>query len=155
MINDFRNTWIPAFPFVVIEPTASSSDIRQQTPFLFLCILGVTISITHPLRKRIHEDIMDQVSSRIFRNSERDLDLLRGLLVHTAWYRYPVQVRKREILFLVQLCVTLTYDLDLERKAALTADEKRAMLGTYWLSNGYVEPLEKGEVADSFKELRE
>ncbi|KAM0428279.1 hypothetical protein ACHAPT_007180 [Fusarium lateritium] len=134
LINDFNSIWVPRFPFVVVDPEQSAVDIHTNSPFLCLCILGVTVDYLHPLRKRIYNEIMDQVTSKIIREAERSLDLLQGLLVYAAWYRHPLHIGKREAVMLVQLCTTLVYDLDLDKKAGLTPEEQRAVLGTFWLS---------------------
>ncbi|RTE72979.1 hypothetical protein BHE90_012598 [Fusarium euwallaceae] len=134
LISDFKSNWMSRFPFVVIPLEKSAVDIHAQSPFLCLCILGVTMDFLHPLRKRLYNEIMDQITSKIIRNAERSLDLLQGLLVYAAWYRHPLHIGKREAVMFVQLCTTLVYDLDLDKKMGLTAEEQHAVLGTFWLS---------------------
>ncbi|KAI8717869.1 Zn(2)-C6 fungal-type domain-containing protein [Fusarium sp. LHS14.1] len=134
LINDFKSNWMAKFPFVVVELEKSAVDLHAHNPFLCLCILGVTMDFQHPLRKRIYNEIMDQITSKIIRNAERSLDLLQGLLVYAAWYRHPLHMCKREAVMFVQLCTTLVYDLDLGKKTGLTAEEQHAVLGTFWLS---------------------
>jgi hypothetical protein len=77
---------------------------------------------------------MNQITSKIIRDAERSLDLLQGLLVYAAWYRHPLHIGKREAVMFVQLCTTLVYDLDLDKKTGLTIEEQHAVLGTFWLS---------------------
>jgi hypothetical protein len=78
---------------------------------------------------------MQHVTSRIVAGSERNLGLLRALLVLCAWYRYPAQRGNVQLVLLLDLCVTMAYDLGLHRKrGGLTMDEQRALLGTYWVS---------------------
>ncbi|RSL72235.1 hypothetical protein CEP54_000862 [Fusarium duplospermum] len=134
LISDFKSNWTPKFPFVVIPLEKSAVDIHAQSPFLCLCILGVTMDFLHPLRKRLYNEIMDQITSRIIRDAEMSLDLLQGLLVYAAWYRHPLHIGKREAVMFVQLCTTLVYDLDLDKKTGLTVEEQHAVLGTFWLS---------------------
>ncbi|OQE19644.1 hypothetical protein PENFLA_c018G08433 [Penicillium flavigenum] len=90
----------------------------------------------HPLRKTVAEEIMNHVTSRVVARSERKLELLRGLLVHCAWYSYPAERYHPRLLLLAQLCVSILFDLGLHRKPSPNSDEQRALLGTYWLSVG-------------------
>jgi hypothetical protein len=101
-----------------------------------LCIVAATIGSAHPLRKTVAEEIMNHVTSRIVARSERNLELLRGLLIHCAWYSYPAERYHPRLLLLAQLCVSISYDLGLHRKRSPNSDEQRALLGTYWLSVG-------------------
>ncbi|KAF4979149.1 hypothetical protein FZEAL_4577 [Fusarium zealandicum] len=143
LFNDFKTSWVLKFPFIVLSHEQTASHAQKHNPFLFLCILGVTIDFAHPRHEQIQDQVMDQITSRIIRNAERNTDLLQGLLVYTAWYRYPSHGVMRELLLLLQLCATLVFDLNLEKTAALTMDEKRAILGTYWLSIGLGRTLGK------------
>ncbi|KAF4458716.1 hypothetical protein FALBO_14539 [Fusarium albosuccineum] len=136
LVRDFTSNWVQQFPFIYIDPQQTALDIHGHSPFLCLCILGVTIDFLSPRRKRICDEIMNQVTSRIIRNAERNLDLLQGLLVYTAWYRYPVHGAKREIIMMSQLCATLVYDLDLDKKEVLTLEEMRTLIGAFWVSSG-------------------
>ncbi|KAH7260107.1 hypothetical protein MRS44_008750 [Fusarium solani] len=134
LISDFKSNWTSKFPFVVVALERSAVDIHTHSPFLCLCILGVTMDFLHPLRKRLYNEIMNQITSKIIRDAERSLDLLQGLLVYAAWYRHPLHIGKREAVMFVQLCTTLVYDLDLDKKTGLTIEEQHAVLGTFWLS---------------------
>ncbi|UPL04299.1 hypothetical protein LCI18_015233 [Fusarium solani-melongenae] len=134
LISNFKSNWTSKFPFVVIALERSAINIHTHSPFLYLCIIGVTMDFLHPLRKRLYNEIMDQITSKIIRDAERSLDLLQGLLVYAAWYRHPLHIGKREAVMFVQLCTTLVYDLDLDKKTGLTIEEQHAVLGTFWLS---------------------
>ncbi|KAJ5726025.1 uncharacterized protein N7483_007382 [Penicillium malachiteum] len=109
---------------------------REREPFLFLCVVAATIGSTHPLRKTIAEEVMNHVTMRIVARSERNLELLRGLLVYSAWYTYPAERHHPRLLLLIQLCFSILYDLALHKKSSTNLDEQRAVLGTHWLSAG-------------------
>ncbi|CAM1504950.1 Fc.00g025410.m01.CDS01 [Cosmosporella sp. VM-42] len=134
LIRNFETDFVPIFPFVAPAPRQTASLLKQQDPFFFLCIVSATISNTHPLRQLIADEIMRHITVRIIEGSERTLDLLRGLLVQSAWYRQPAQRGHVQLVLFVQLCVTMAYDMNLDKKPALTSDERRSLLGAYWLS---------------------
>ncbi|KAL7820616.1 hypothetical protein V8C26DRAFT_440343 [Trichoderma gracile] len=127
--------FVPNFPFVVLPPSQTAHHLRQHEPLLFLAVVSAAVPSAHPLRKLLADETMQHITSRIVAGSERNLGLLRALLVLCAWYRYPAQRGNVQLVLLVDLCVTMAYDLGLHRKrGGLTMDEQRALLGTYWVS---------------------
>ncbi|QKX64346.1 uncharacterized protein TRUGW13939_11520 [Talaromyces rugulosus] len=136
LVTTFQRDLVPKFPFVLIAHGETAAHLRDREPFLFLCVVAAAMGSAHPLRKTVAEEIMKHVTSRVVARSERNLELLRGLLVHSAWYSYPAEKYHPRLLLLVQLCVSTLYDLGLHRKTGTNLDEQRALLGTYWLSVG-------------------
>ncbi|CRL22066.1 Fungal transcriptional regulatory protein, N-terminal [Penicillium camemberti] len=136
LVTTFQADLVSTFPFVLIANGETAARLRDREPFLFLCIVAATMGSAHPLRKIVAEEIMKHVTLRVVARSERNLELLRGLLVHIAWYSYPAERYHPQLLLLIQLCVSILYDLGLHRKSRSNLDEQRALLGTYWLSVG-------------------
>ncbi|OOQ88219.1 hypothetical protein PEBR_14347 [Penicillium brasilianum] len=106
------------FPFVVIAHNETAASLKAREPFLFLCVVAATIGSSHPMRRTVADEIMNHITQRLVAHSERNLELLRGLLVHSAWYSYPAERHHPRLLLLIQFY------------------EQRALLGTYWLSVG-------------------
>ncbi|KAL2871682.1 uncharacterized protein BJX67DRAFT_167249 [Aspergillus lucknowensis] len=136
LVATFQLELVSRFPFVVLAHGETAARLRDREPFLFLCIVAATMRCAHPLRETVAGEIMRHVTLRIVAGSERNLELLRGLLVHCAWYAYPAERHHPRLLLLIQLCVSILYDLGLHRRHDLTLDERRALLGTYFLSVG-------------------
>ncbi|KAE8415353.1 hypothetical protein BDV36DRAFT_311004 [Aspergillus pseudocaelatus] len=137
LVTAFQLELVPKFPFVLVAHGETAARLRDREPFLFLCIVAATMGSAHPMRKTVAEEIMKHVTLRLVVRSERNLELLRGLLVHSAWYSYPAEKYHPRLLLLIQFCVSILYDLGLHRKPNLNSDEQRALLGTYWLSVGF------------------
>lgn len=139
LIRNFACNFIPKFPFVVLAAKhQTAAHVKHKSPFLFLCILAATLPSAHALRKPVAEEIMRHVADRIVVGSERNLDLLKGLLVQAAWYGYPAQRGHTRLALFVQLCATMVHDLGLHYKDDPTLEEQRLLLGAYWVSVGYV-----------------
>ncbi|RAL01155.1 uncharacterized protein BO80DRAFT_464812 [Aspergillus ibericus CBS 121593] len=136
LVATFQLDFVPKFPFVLMRHGETAARLRDREPFLFLCVVAATMGSAHPLRKIVTEEIMKHVTLRVVARSERNLELLRGLLVHSAWYSYPAERYHPRLLLLIQFCVSILHDLRLHRKPSLHPDEQRALLGTYWLSVG-------------------
>ncbi|PYH49023.1 fungal specific transcription factor domain-containing protein [Aspergillus saccharolyticus JOP 1030-1] len=136
LLATFQRQLVPKFPFVMLAHGETAARLRVREPFLFLCVVAATIGSAHALCKTVAEEIMKHVTVRFVTRSERNLELLRGLLVHSAWYSYPAERYHPRLLLLVQFCISTLYDLGLHKKPCLSPDEQRALLGTYWLSVG-------------------
>ncbi|RAH44065.1 uncharacterized protein BO95DRAFT_417510, partial [Aspergillus brunneoviolaceus CBS 621.78] len=143
LVTTFQRDFVLTFPFVVLAPGETAACLRAREPFLFLCVVAATIGSAHPLRKTVAAEIMKHVTCRVVENSERNLELLRGLLVHCAWYSYPAEKNHPRLLLLIQFCVSMVHDLGLHRKPALSADEQRALLGTFCVSVGVYSTLDR------------
>jgi hypothetical protein len=136
LLKTFQLDLVYKFPFVVIAHSETAASLKAREPFLFLCVVAATIGSSHPLRKTVADEIMNHVTQRLVAHSERNLELLRGLLVHSAWYSYPAERHHPRLLLFIQFCISVLYDLGLHKKPSLNTDEQRALLGTYWLSVG-------------------
>jgi len=145
LVATFKENFVPRFPFVALSSTETTVYLRKHSPFLFLCILAVPLYTDPNLQQRLGEEIRQQLSQRLLFNSERSLDLLRGLLVYSAWYQYFAHLGHGQLFMLSQLCVTIAYDLGLPEghfgKGVSDDNGKRAVLGTFWLSITYVHAL--------------
>lgn len=135
LIQTFKSAFVPKFPFVLIASTETAVQLGKREPFLFLCVIAATIGSSHPLRKKVTEEVMNHITLRVVERSERNLELLQGLLVYSAWYTYPAERYHPQLLLLIQFCVSILYDLGLHKKSTASLDEQRALLGTYWLSS--------------------
>ncbi|KAL6890732.1 hypothetical protein GGI43DRAFT_415613 [Trichoderma evansii] len=136
MVSQFKSRFVWTFPFVVLHPSQTVVDLRKKEPLLFLAIVAATIPSAHPIRKLLADEIMQHITSRIVASSERNLGLVRALLVLSAWYRYPAQKGNVQLVLLLNLCVTMVHDLGYHRlNRELTTDEQRALLGTYWVTS--------------------
>lgn len=147
----FRRAFVNYFPFVVVPPKVSVEALRNDNPFLFLCIMAVTSFEDPILQRRLGKEIKQQVCDRLVMGCEASMDLLQGLLVFVAWYHYFCVPGKHQYFLVVQLCVNMCHELrlDLNEKGkrgletaqtqggARTPAEKRALLGTFCLTSTY------------------
>jgi hypothetical protein len=151
LLDQFRCKAVQNFPFVVIPSDATLNSVRKNTPFLFLSIIASMSVDDSPLQRRLGEEIRTQIHQRMLLGYESSLEMLQGLLVHISWHYYFILPHKQQALLLSQLCVTLVYQLEInkglnkKRKARvdlrdhdqdyIDTSKIRAMLGTYYISS--------------------
>lgn len=151
----FRTDLMPLFLFVII-PGRSFVELREQSPFLLLCVITACLEHKPTLQQKLEFEARTVVSTRIVMNMERDMDLLRGLLVHIEWYHYHWRIYYTQVYMRLQMALTIVVNLGLDRynnfimqnipdngKGTeelhkgqgfyLTPDGQRAFLGCYYL----------------------
>lgn len=139
LLADFTLHYAKFFPFVVLDKGVDANKLRQDAPLLFLVVISVALRSDPSLQRLFGEEIQAQISSMLMSRGERSLQALQGLLIYVAWrHCFASPNGEREMFAMMQLCVTMVYDLSLEKGIAASLAKKRALLGAYWLSAGYV-----------------
>ncbi|KAJ5998953.1 hypothetical protein N7451_006763 [Penicillium sp. IBT 35674x] len=160
-LQAFRTVMTPHFPFVIIPPDVSVQHLRQERPFLFLAILATASYDNMPMQRFLGAEVKKAVSSRMILNGEISFDLLQGLLVFLAWSHY--HTKPHRYTQYLQLAISIIIELRLDRaphvkpwktglkfrdehtydRASWNNDEKRAVIGCYYLSSSIAILLQK------------
>lgn len=159
LLDNYRTKAVQHFPFVPISSGTTVASLRADKPFLFMCIMATMKFDNCTIQRQIGEEIRNQAHQRVLMQSESTLEILQGLLVYLAWYQYFfISYEKQQIVPIAQLCVSLVQNLGLDqnpdnmrrkvdlgpdetapgRKAARSAEQLRALLGTYCTASWYV-----------------
>ena len=73
------------FPFVHIPPTTTANQLRQERPFLWLCVMMVASRSTSQ-QQVLGNKVRDRLAQEMVIKSEQNIDLLLGLLAYISWY---------------------------------------------------------------------
>ncbi|KAH9222174.1 hypothetical protein DL95DRAFT_380976, partial [Leptodontidium sp. 2 PMI_412] len=151
------------FPFIPLPPSSTPSSLQRTRPFLLQAIRLVSSLRNIRSMWGQRRAIMQYLSSAVFVRSERSLDLLQGILVLLGFYHYHCLVH---IQFnnLMQLAVSIVSDMDLNRDPGRGAkvrvlagesereevrergsDERRAVLGVWYMSSNVALTFNKGQ----------
>ena len=85
LLESFSTNFVPLFPFVVIPSNTAPDAFTKEKPFLSLAV--AMIAHKSGMRQReLARAAQKYIADHIVMSGERDLDLLQGLLVLTAWY---------------------------------------------------------------------
>ncbi|ETI19838.1 hypothetical protein G647_08852 [Cladophialophora carrionii CBS 160.54] len=117
MLDIFRNELTPHFPFVVISPWVTSSDVRARKPFFFLSVMMITCRHDIPRQGAIAKAIREIISQRMLIKSEQSLDMLQGMLFYLAWYHTHLHLGT-QLTNLLHLTMSLMIDLGLNKQTA-------------------------------------
>lgn len=154
LVEEFKQSFVLGFPFVVIPPSVDTDTLRTTCPFLFLSILTITSYRTPDIQRELGNQLKSQIALRIIEHSHKSLEILQGLLVYGAWYHFFYRPANQQLAVVIQLCVAIVQDLALsknpkekEKKPRANEDPfatsplmdrgsagERAYLGTYYLA---------------------
>lgn len=139
LLADFTLHHATFFPFVVLDKGVDANKLRHDAPLLFLVVISVAFRSDPSLQRLFGEEIQARISSKIISRGERNLQALQALLIYLAWHHcFTSPNGERDMFAMMQLCVAMVYDLSLDKRIAASLAKKRALLGAYWLSAGYV-----------------
>lgn len=82
------------FPFMSLPSTTTAKQLRQDRPFLWLCIMAVGSKSTSQ-QQALGSRIRQTIAQELVVQSERSIDHLLGLLTFIGWYGIS-QPRNRE-----------------------------------------------------------
>ena len=114
ILNLYRTSYSPHFPFVAIPVTATAAELEQSSPLLFRTILQVVAPQTAAIQKGVDRWFRRTVAQRVIVEQERCLELLQALLVFIAWgdFRFYIESQATDLLHLAS---TLVLDLGLHQ----------------------------------------
>ncbi|OJJ50287.1 hypothetical protein ASPZODRAFT_2117511 [Penicilliopsis zonata CBS 506.65] len=135
-------------PLVYIPPEKTVQQLRQERPFLYLCIM--TISTTNvPQQLALSRKARKIMGQEIIHDSTVDrLDLLLGILVYLSWLQY--QVDQSRVFAMTHLAIGLVFELGLNRPLTnrvcqydcqhsspptRTMEERRTVVGCFLLTS--------------------
>lgn len=155
LLQKFRKHKMHHFPFVIIPEGVNASALRRESPFLLLCIVTACLEHDPALQEKLEREIREFIGACLIMEMRRNMDLLQGLLVHTAWYHYHWKTYHTQAYMLLQIAIMVVADLSLDkdenfRMQAIPLDGKesnqmqeyeiyqnpagqRALLGCYYL----------------------
>ncbi|KAL2138587.1 hypothetical protein VTI28DRAFT_6532 [Corynascus sepedonium] len=141
LLSIYRTELMPQHPFVIVPQHMSATVLKAHFPFLMMTIRVIasfeSLSTMHA-RMRI---VSLRLTDKMFRQYERSLDLLMGIVVILGWHHYHCS-KHSQLNSLLCLAESLISDLGLnrsppiedgEKRERITAEEKRLLLGVWYL----------------------
>lgn len=86
-IINFKTCKSKYFPFVYIPSTTSAQHLRQERPFLWFSVMTVGSKSTSQ-QQVLGSKIRQMIAQEMVVQSEKNVDLLTGLLIFIGWYDF-------------------------------------------------------------------
>ncbi|KAK9328779.1 hypothetical protein V1520DRAFT_345197 [Lipomyces starkeyi] len=112
-LNRFRNDFVKHFPFVIISPSVTAHELRQERPILWISIM--TVASSHSTQQiSLSNEVRGILAREAFVQGTRNMDLLLAILVYATWDRRFCFGRPL-LISLIQLAIAILYDLGLDK----------------------------------------
>lgn len=85
LLESFRETLMPCFPFIFIAPEVTLAQLRAEKPLLLLAILKVSSYKNAAAQQILEETFQTAVADQMIFTHNPSMDVLLGLLVALAW----------------------------------------------------------------------
>ncbi|VTT64162.1 unnamed protein product [Fusarium fujikuroi] len=85
LLADYRETFAPRFPYVIIPEGVTSLALQRTSPMLLLAILITTSWKLRGQQDRLNQVFLKALGTKLVLEGDRDMDLLRGLMVYLNW----------------------------------------------------------------------
>ncbi|TVY94178.1 Transcriptional regulator, partial [Lachnellula willkommii] len=160
LLRVYKEQFAIRFPFIVLPPHATSSELRTQKPFLHRAIMLVASNRKRMQQVEMAKQLSMDIAGALILRGDRSLDMLQALVTYNAWsYFYSPTVPQAQSTAMFQLSFALIFDLGLNRpvvsiegpegmvdpsshtaeinpkEAKRTLDERRAYISSYILTS--------------------
>lgn len=83
-LDKFRTVFMKNLPFIVISPSMTAHQLRQERPILWLCIM--TVASNNVSRQiALSKEVRKNFGREAFVDGTKNMDILLAVLVYTAW----------------------------------------------------------------------
>ncbi|PHH84396.1 hypothetical protein CDD83_2002 [Cordyceps sp. RAO-2017] len=137
LLLQYRDVFAHLYPFVVIPPYLSASDLRADRPFLWKVVMMVGCIFDGARQVKMGEEMLVDVSKAAFVDGTKTLDLLQALELLIAWFHFALKSSQlTNLLFLARsMCVNLSSMSSACDEASYSClDYVRACAGAYYLN---------------------
>lgn len=86
----FKTRMTPYFPFVLFPKDISVAELNSQQPLACLAALAAASHADVAVQKALGSLFNQIVAAKLVDEKLGHMDLLRGLLIHLAWYDVPL-----------------------------------------------------------------
>lgn len=86
LLNKFRENFFFHFPFILVPPNMSSSELRSQKPYLLKAIWTITFQDGRTRQIEMSKDLMVDISTSMLIRGDKDMDMLECLVLLNAWF---------------------------------------------------------------------
>jgi hypothetical protein len=83
-LNKFRTDFVKHLPFIVISPSVTARQLRQERPILWVCIMAAASS-NSTQQIVLSKEVRGILGREAYVEGTRNMDLLLAILVYAAW----------------------------------------------------------------------
>ncbi|KXH30756.1 hypothetical protein CSIM01_01350 [Colletotrichum simmondsii] len=111
VLKVFLDDMQPLYPFVIVPPHMSPTQLAAERPFLWKGIMMTACHLDATKQVLLGEELLQDIVQAAFMKPKKSLDVLQGLQLLIAWYHYNINsYQLTNLLFLARsMCVSLGF----------------------------------------------
>jgi hypothetical protein len=167
LLNLYRKDFIIQFPFVTVFPQDTVASLESERPIVLRSILAVACCHNLRLQQALGKDLQRFFESSMTKREMYTIDLLQALMIYSAWYNFFFRPQTQIYHLYIQFCMNLVHELGLDKHpversrnvfrndfqcmdlpppSPRTNEERRALLGTYYLAATFAQGFRKSSL---------
>ncbi|KAF5635693.1 c6 zinc finger domain protein [Fusarium sp. NRRL 25303] len=176
LLADYRETFAPMFPYVIIPEGVTSLALQQTSPMLLLAIFATTSWKLRGQQDHLNQVFLKAIGTKLVLEGDRDMDLLRGLMVYLNWIHLHTTPKTQQAYRLASIAASMAVEFGItqrpgknkhqqlnvetfdERPKGLSAVDaelwdlgaRRAYLGCYQMTTWLVDESCRAQFADQY-----
>lgn len=83
-LNRFRSNFVKHFPFIIVSPSITAHQLRQDCPILWIAIMTVASEDTTQ-QVSMSKETREIFAKQVFVEGTRNMDILLAVLVYVIW----------------------------------------------------------------------
>ncbi|KAM0084129.1 hypothetical protein ACKRZS_003674 [Fusarium odoratissimum] len=116
LVADYRDTFAAKFPYVIIPEGVTSLALRQTSPMLLLAILATTSWKLRGQQDHLNQAFLKALGTKLILEGDRDMDLLRGLMVYLNWIHLHTAPKTQQAYRLASIAASIAVEFGISQR---------------------------------------
>ncbi|TXB99599.1 hypothetical protein FocTR4_00014612 [Fusarium oxysporum f. sp. cubense] len=116
LVADYRDTFAAKFPYVIIPEGVTSLALRQTSPMLLLAILATTSWKLRGQQDHLNQAFLKALGTKLILEGDRDMDLLRGLMVYLNWIHLHTAPKTQQAYRLASIAASIAVEFGITQR---------------------------------------
>ncbi|KAI1464424.1 uncharacterized protein F4812DRAFT_211542 [Daldinia caldariorum] len=129
LLSIFVDELVPNYPFVILPPGFTASELAVKYPFLFTTVRMIASYRNLSSLRSQNYFIMRHISEQMLMRSERSLEILQSILLVVGYYHYHC-IMHAQLNNLIALANSLVADLGINKPPEVQDKTKKILIST-------------------------
>ncbi|KAF5717025.1 c6 zinc finger domain-containing protein [Fusarium globosum] len=116
LLADYRETFAPRFPYVIIPEGVASLALQQTSPMLLLAILTTTSWKLRGQQDHLNQVFLKALGTKLVLEGDRDMDLLSGLMVYLNWIHLHTTPKTQQAYRLASIAASMAVEFGITQR---------------------------------------
>ncbi|KAG4279790.1 hypothetical protein FPRO06_11124 [Fusarium proliferatum] len=116
LVAEYRETFAPRFPYVIIPEGVTSLALQQTSPMLLLAILVTTSWKLRGQQDHLNQLFLKALGTKLVLEGDRDMDLLRGLMVYLNWIHLHTTPKTQQAYRLASIAASMAVEFGITQR---------------------------------------